>query len=337
MILGFFNVPLGEFYLIALIALIVGGFLALGAGGKYLTQGAVGISKNLSIDPLIVGLTVVSVATSMPEFSTTLTAAEEFPGLAMGNILGSNIANTGLILGVAALLMSLKVKLRLIKREVPFLVFITILFGVLVRTDGVLSRFEGVLLLATTVGYLFYIILIARSERAMITETLSSELEDGSVELSSGKACVLILSGAVLLMLGAELLVQSSVEVATRLGVSEVFIGLTVLALGTSLPELAASIAAVRAGQGDLCVGNIIGSNIFNLLLIGGGAAAYTSLPITPGLLDFEFIALLLITFFFSALIYTGRTITRTEGGLLLLMYFVFIALAFLKQLGIIF
>ena len=132
-------------------------------------------------------------------------------------------------------------------------------------------------------------------------------------------------------------MVQSSVELASRMGVSDVFIGLTLVALGTSLPELAASIAAVRAGQGDLCVGNILGSNLFNLLLVGGGSAAYASLPVDGGLLNFEFIALFVATALLYFFIKTGQSVTRREGVILLSMYFLFVSFAALKQLGLLF
>jgi cation:H+ antiporter len=263
--------PVPDLNLMVLSVFLLLGLFALVIGGQFLTRGAVGISINLRIDPLIVGLTVVSIATSMPEFSTTLMAAESHPGLALGNILGSNIANTGLILGIAALLMPLKVKLRLVEREVPILIFVTVVFGVMIFSEG-LGRVDGLILLAATVSYLVYIVRKARDEHWSPSEELPA------AQVTTFLAFGFVLFGGLLLALGADLLVQSSAEIATRFGVSDVFVGLTVVAVGTSLPELAACIAAVRAGQGDLCAGNIVGSNLFNLLLIGGGTASIKGL-----------------------------------------------------------
>lgn len=313
------------------------GFLALGYGGELLTRGSVGISVNLKIDPLVVGLTVVSIATSMPEFSTTLMAAREFPGLAMGNILGSNIANSALILGVAALLVPLKVKLRLIEREVPILIAITLIFTVLFYLGNGLSRGDGYFLVALTFVYLIFIVRTAHKEQQVTDSKMGEGLAEQSGGLSLIQALGLVVLGGVLLALGADGMVQSSVELASRMGVSDVFIGLTLVALGTSLPELAASIAAVRAGQGDLCVGNILGSNLFNLLLVGGGSAAYASLPVDGGLLNFEFIALFVATALLYFFIKTGQSVTRREGVILLSMYFLFVSFAALKQLGLLF
>lgn len=320
------QLPVVDFSLMLLLVLLVVGFVALGAGGEILTKGAVGISVNLRIDPLVVGLTVVSIATSMPEFSTTLLAAESHPGLAVGNILGSNIANTGLILGLAALLVPLKVKLRLIEREVPLLIVVTVIFGLMVLNQG-LAPWEGFVLLGGTVAYLVYIVRKARAEHW----TPSGDLP--KVQLTTVMALGLVILGGVLLGLGADLLVQSSVELATRMGVSDVFIGLTVVAIGTSLPELAACIAAVRAGQGDLCAGNIVGSNLFNLLLIGGGTAAIKGLPVSMGAIGLEYLAALLLTILLLWFVRSGHTVTRREGFCLLLLYLFFMAFATFKQM----
>jgi cation:H+ antiporter len=328
--------PLSNFPTWSLIVMLLLGFIALGYGGELLTRGSVGISVNLNIDPLVVGLTVVSIATSMPEFSTTLMAAREFPGLAMGNILGSNIANSALILGVAALLVPLKVKLSLIEREVPILIGITLIFTVLFYLGNGLSRGDGYILVALTFVYLIFIVRTAHMEQQVTDSKMGQGLAEQTGGISLMQAFGLVVLGGVLLALGADGMVQSSVELASRLGVSDVFIGLTLVALGTSLPELAASIAAVRAGQGDLCVGNILGSNLFNLLLVGGGSAAYASLPVDGGLLNFEFIALFVATALLYFFIRSGQSVTRREGVILLSMYFLFVSFAALKQLGLI-
>lgn len=325
MYLALVQFPVVDLNFLVLSVFLLLGLFALGGGGQLLTRGAVGISANLSVDPLIVGLTVVSIATSMPEFSTTLMAAGSHPGLALGNILGSNIANTGLILGIAALLVPLKVKLRLVEREVPILILVTVVFGLMIFSEG-LGRIEGLILLAATVSYLVYIVRKAREEHWSPVDDLPK------VSISTLTAFGLVVLGGLFLALGADFLVQSSAEIASRMGVSDVFIGFTVVAIGTSLPELAACMAAVRAGQGDLCAGNIVGSNLFNLLLIGGGAAVLKELPFAFEDIGLEYFAALLLTICLLWFVRSGHTVTRREGGFLLLFYLAFIALATLQQ-----
>ena len=323
--LALFQFPVSDLNLPILSVLVVLGLLALAWGGQTLTRGAVGISVNLKIDPLIVGLTVVSIATSMPECFTTFTAADAYPGLAVGNILGSNIANTGLILGIAALMVPLKVNLRLISLEVPILIIVTLLFGGLIFHKG-LGFLDGLLLLVVTVAYLVFIVQKARQEN------WSPPSAFPVVSISTLTAFGLVFAGSLLLACGADLLVQSSAEIATRFGVSDVFIGLTIVAVGTSLPELAACIAAVRAGQGDLCAGNIVGSNLFNLLLVAGGAALFKGLPVEFQSISGIYFVTLLFTVFLLWFLRTEHTVNRREGGILLFSYFAFIVLVTFQQ-----
>ena len=305
---------------LALSGLVLLGLVSLCYGGGLLTRGAVDSAILLRIDPLVVGLTVVSIATSMPEFTASLMAGGTNPGMAMGNILGSNLANTGLILGVAAMLSPLSIQLRLIAREVPVLIFVTLLFGFFAVSSGI-GRVEGFLLLGLMVLYLFYVVYEARRGDPEAKRKLS----EGAVPEECGSilgAFTAIALGALFLTLGADVLVQSGAELALRLGVNDAFIGLTVIAVGTSLPELAASVSAVRAGQGDLCAGNIIGSNLFNLLLIGGGVGALTGIPLESGLLRFEYFSLLFLSFILFWFFRTGHTVSRKEGGSVLFLYF---------------
>lgn len=314
---------------LALIALL--GLVFLFAGGEVLTRGAVALAVNLKIDPLVVGLTVVSIATSMPEFTASLLAAGEHPGMALGNIVGSNLANTGLILGVAALLAPLRVQLRLIEREVPILLGATVLFGLLSMGGG-FGRLEGLLLLVLVVFYLGFVVRQARADEPKARQ----QLAEGAVSmsgLSTVGALLSVAAGTLLLALGADWLVGSGAELALRMGVDEAFIGLTVLALGTSLPELAAAVSAVRVGQGDLCAGNIIGSNLFNLLMIGGGVAAISGIPVEPGLLRVEYLSLLLLSFLLLWFFKTGHTVTRREGASLLFLYFAIVSLTAFQQI----
>lgn len=318
----------------ALLLILLVGLVGLTVGGDKLTVGAASVSVHLRINPLVVGLTVVSIATSMPELVTSLLAAKDSPGLALGNIVGSNVANIGLILGVTALIAPLAVQLRLIQREVPILIGVTLLFFLF--AVGGFARWEGLILLVLTVAYLIYVIRGVRTESEAINAEFMEEVE-AAAKLSIGKACVYVLLGAALLALGADLLVGSSVEFAGRLGVSDALIGLTIVAIGTSLPELAASVAAARAGHSDICAGNIVGSNLFNLLLIGGSVATITPFPVDPGLLRVEFPAVLFLTVLLLWFFKSGRTVSRREGLILLFLYAAILSLSGASQLGYLF
>ena len=331
MTLALINLPFNDLAVWLLILLLVVGLVGLTFGGDWLTAGAAAISVNLKINPVVVGLTVVSMATSMPELVTSLLAAKESPGLAIGNILGSNIANIGLILGITALIAPLAIQLRLVRREVPILLGVTGLF-ILFAAGGFL-RLEGFVLLGLTVAYLVYAVRSAKAE----PEAIAGEFTEG-VEEASGKSNVraglLVLVGGLLLALGADVLVGSSVELAGRIGVSETLIGLTIVAIGTSLPELAASVAAARSGHSDICAGNIVGSNLFNLLLIGGSVAVLVPFPVDPALFRLELPAVFLLTTLLLWFFKTGHIVSRREGVVLLFLYVTVLSLSALAQLG---
>lgn len=335
MTLALIQLPVADFAVWLLLVVLVLGFIALTYGGDLLTAGAAAISVNMKIDPIVVGLTVVSIATSMPEMATSLMAAKDNPGIALGNILGSNIANIGLILGVAAILAPLKIQLRLIRREVPILIGVTVVFG-LFALGGGFHRVEGAILLALTAAYLIYVVRNAKAEPQAVAE----EFAEGAEKIpqkSNPAALALVLIGGGLLALGADFLVSSSVEIATRMGVSDLFIGLTIVAIGTSLPELSASIAAVRAGHGDICAGNIVGSNLFNILLIGGGVSALTEMDVQSELLLVEFPALLLLSALLLWFFKSGHIVSRREGVCLLFLYFTILSVSALSQFGYLF
>ena len=336
MILTLFSLPLSTSPVWVLVLLVLLGLAALTLGGDWLTKGAVAISANFKIDPVVIGLTVVSIATSMPEMATSMMAAGDNPGLALGNILGSNIANIGLILGVAAVVAPLKIQSRMIRREVPILIIVTVLFAALALGGG-FKRAEGVILLLLTCAYLIYVVCSAKQQDSPV---VAEEFAEGAAQvrrLSSLAGMGFVVLGAVSLALGADFLVGSSVEIASRLGVSDLFIGLSIVAIGTSLPELAASVAAVRAGHGDLCAGNIVGSNLFNMLLIGGGVSVFVGMNVTDTLLLIEFPALVLLSVLLWWIFKSGRTVTRCEGVLLLFLYLTILSVSGLSQFGFLF
>lgn len=315
--------------------LVVGsgvGLAGLTAGGDWLCRGAIGLAAFLRVKPLIIGLTVISAATSMPEFFISLLGSLRGSyGLSIGNILGSNIANIGLILGLSALICPLVIRVRLIRIDVPILIAVSALFALLCWTS--LSRIDGVLLLAVLFVYLFFLIRASRDEEMVIPgieEVISDEIRG----LSLGRSLLWLGLGTVALALAAALLVQSSVEIAGRMGVSEVLIGLTVVAIGTSLPELAASIAAAIRKQADLCAGNIVGSNLFNLILVSGSVSVISPIGIDRNLFLVEFPAMLFFALLLWPLIFTGKIVTRLEGVLLLLFYGAFLTISVVFHSG---
>ena len=333
MFLALINLSLSEVHLLVLILLLILGLTALIYGGDILTNGATSISVNMRIDPMIVGLTVVSIATSMPEMATSMVAAKDSSGIAIGNILGSNIANIGLILGLIAFFSPLKNTGRMVQREIPFLLFVSALFY-LFSFGGGFNHLEGLYLIILMVLYLVYIVKTAKKSSKIEPKNV---LDNKSIlmKLRSTKfAIFLVIAGALLLTLGANILVGASVEIAMRMGASELLIGLTIVAIGTSLPELAASIAAIRADSTDICTGNIVGSCLFNILLIGGGVSAIWGInidnrPMILELTGFLLLPCLLLWFFKSS-----YTVFRKEGMVLLFAYATIILLSALGTYG---
>lgn len=333
MLLTLIELPFAELHLFWLLLLLALGFFALATGGDILTSGAAAVSVNFKIDPIVVGLTVVSIATSLPEMATSFMAAKDSPGIALGNILGSNIANIALILGIAAVIAPLEIRRRLICREVPILIGMTIIFSLFAMGGG-FRRVEGLILLTLTVAYLIHVV---RGAKMKDSKESSIEGIDAIVRKTTQAAIFFILIGGILLALGAEVLVGASVEMAMRMGASELFVGLTIVAIGTSLPELAASVAAVRAGHGDMCVGNIVGSNIFNMLLVGGGVSAVMGMEVRDELLLVEFPALILLSGLLLWFFKSGHVVSRREGVSLLFLYVGILSLSALSQFGYLF
>ncbi len=316
-----------------LVAFHLAGLTALTLGGALLCRGAVGLALGMNLRPVVVGLTVVSLATSSPELFTSLIAgAEGSPGLVLGNIVGSNIANLGLILGVSALICPLVIRLPLIRRDVPILAGVTVLFCLLAWNK--LGRWEGGVLLGLGVAYLWLILRKAPPAADAMDREVAEEVEQGA-RLSLGQSVGRILAGTALLAFGAELLVASSVESAVRLGVSDVLVGITIVAIGTSLPELSTSISAAVMRQADLCAGNLVGSNLFNLVLIGGGVALFFPIPVEPRFFAVEIPALLVFTALLWPFFLSGRVVSRGEGLTLLVLYGVFLVLTYLSQTGV--
>jgi len=314
------------------VLLFFAGLLLLYYGADYLVTGSSRLALSYGIRPLVVGMTVVAFATSMPEMLVSLLAS--FRGssdIAAGNIVGSNIANIGLILGVAAMLHPLRVASTTLRREIPYMIFSG---GVLLLLclDGRLTWFDGVLLLALLVVFLLYCVRTARS----VTLPAGSEprLENADEQASPahrGRDLVLILVGIVGLGVGAELMVRSAVTIARHFGISELVIGLTIVALGTSLPELAASVVSAWKGEMDISVGNVIGSNIFNTLFVLGVCPLLRPLVVEPRLLRIDMPIMLLFSVALLPLCGRQSGLDRRRGILLLGAYLVFLLTLFAR------
>lgn len=301
---------------------LLGGLVVLVYSADKFVDGTASIAEKMGVSPLLIGLTIVGLGTSAPEILVaTIASWHGNPGLAVGNALGSNIANVGLILGCTALVSPLAVHSRMLKRELPVLL-LTSVFCYLLAFDG-LTLVDGLLMISGLACFLSWLVWTAKREKNhdIFADEIESELTDG---LSMRQAWLFFLVGLIGLLVSSRLLVWASVNIAHHLGISDLVIGLTIVALGTSLPELAASIASVLKDEHDLAVGNVIGSNMYNLL-------AVYSIPglIAPGALaesvvsrDFPVMLVFTVALFFMGYGFRkqGR-INRLEGLILLLGY----------------
>ena len=249
------------------IAAIIAGFALLVWGADRFVTGASSIARNLGISPLLIGLTIVGLGTSAPEIMVSSMASfQGNAGLAIGNAIGSNIANIGLILGITALVIPLNVRSQTLQREYPMLLAVC-LITLLLMLDGTLGRIDGLVLLVGLVTILFGMARIAM--RSMASDPMESEFQAELPErMSSQRATAYFIGGLALLLISSKILVWGAVNIATAFGISDLIIGLTIIALGTSLPELAASIASAIKKEHDIAIGNIIGSNMYNLLAV---------------------------------------------------------------------
>jgi len=258
--------------------LLVLGFVMLVKGADWFVEGCASIATSLGIPQMIVGLTIVAMGTSMPEAAVSIAAASKGTAdIAVGNIVGSNIMNILVILGLASVLVPLKIDRQSYRIDMPFMIFITIVLFALGFFDGVLTHIDGIILSIFFLGYLYFLYISAKSNRID-----KSERPLGDVK-SLLKYLALILIGGTVVVLGSDIAVDAAVEIATLAGLSEKFIGLTIVALGTSLPELATSVTAARKGNADMAVGNVVGSNIFNILFVLGISSLIIPIPFARG------------------------------------------------------
>lgn len=305
--------------------LLLAGLILLVLGGELLVRGAAKLATSVGISPLVVGLTVVAFGTSAPELAVAVQAA--WAGevdIALGNVVGSNILNVLLILGISALITPLLVASQMIRQEVPVMIGVSILL-LLLALDGQISRLEGGLFFALAVSYTILLIRQSRRETKATREQYEqqSHLQAKSWDDRLPVQIGLILIGLAMLVFGAGFLIDGATQIAAALGVSELIIGLTIVAGGTSLPEVAASIAAALKGQRDMAVGSVVGSNIFNILVVLGlsSLASPAGLTVSQTLLEFDMIVMLAVAVACLPVFFTGATIARWEGAVFLGYY----------------
>jgi cation:H+ antiporter len=309
--------------LIADIVLLIAGIGVLYFGAEWLVRGAARLAGSLGVSPIVVGLTIVSFGTSAPELVVgTVAALGGNPGLAIGNVMGSNLANIGLILGLTAVVRPLAVHSRVVWREMPLMLLVTAALYPLM-SDYMLDRGDGVILLFALAGYLLFVFQSVEDEAPEILgeyeEFMKASTESQTTVHLSDVFWVVI--GSACLILGGYGIVEGAVQVATKLGVSQVVIGLTVVAVGTSLPELATSMVAALRGEADIAVGNVIGSNIFNVAAILGTASVLEPIAIPRGVLTRELPVVLAMSVLLFPVLRSGWKIRRWEGGVLLAAY----------------
>jgi cation:H+ antiporter len=296
--------------------------LLIGGADRFL-HGASALALRFGVSPFIVGLVIVGFGTSAPELAVNLSAVwKGSVDLAMGNVVGSNIANVGLILGLSAIIAPLAVAMRLIRVEAPLMLAVSVGL-LLLGLDGELGRGDAVLLLAGFVGLLWLVMRSARDEPGVVQDEFGGLAEAGGPPWRDGLWLLLGLAG---LIGGATLMVDAAVAIARIWGWSELLIGLTVVAVGTSLPELASSLLAARRGLTDIAVGNVVGSNLFNILLILGATAAFQPLPVAPGMLSVELPVMIGFAVLSYVLMRRYQRLSRPSGVLLLLAFVAFTA-----------
>ncbi|MCX7868810.1 MAG: calcium/sodium antiporter [Terrimicrobiaceae bacterium] len=299
-------------------------------GAEALVRGSASLALRLGLSPLVIGLTVVAFGTSSPEIFVSLKAAFNGHGdLAVGNVVGSNIFNVGVILGLSAVIMPMRVQLQLLRLDAPVMVLAMLAVPLLLLGRGEVSRWEGAVLIAALAAYVAMNIVLARRSR---DPAIEREFEEGLPKPASSAllAIAMVVAGLALLAFGARLLTDSAIALARGFGVSEAVIGLTIVAAGTSIPELAASIVAALRREPDIAIGNVIGSNTFNVLAILGIAAVACPFH-APGIRPFDIWFMIGICAGLVPLLWTGLRLQRLEGALLFSAYCVYIALLWPK------
>lgn len=295
------------------LALLAFGFLMLVKGADWFVEGAAGIAEKFGIPQLVVGLTIVAMGTSAPEAAVSITAAmKENADITVGNVVGSNILNILIILGITSAIVTVAVAKSTVKIEIPYMIFITLLFMGLGFTGGEITFWEGVILWAAFLLYLGYLFWMAMKNK--------EEIPEEQEMLPVWKLLILTVGGLLFVVYGSDVTVDAATAIAKAVGVSQRFIGLTIVALGTSLPELVTSVSAARKGKADIAIGNIVGSNIFNILFVVGTTALITPVVFASSFLIDTAIAAAAGLLLWICVV-KDRKLSRPGGILMLLCY----------------
>jgi len=301
---------------------IVLGLILLIKGGDWVLDSAILFSLRLNIPKIVVGMTVVSFATSAPELIVSINAAlNGYPDLAVGNIVGSNIANLALVLGIVVFITPIKIDKIFIKYDWPAMIFVTLLFYFLLKSDYTLTLFESILFIAVLIAYLISLFLFQKNR-------INDQEIDVDTSMKFLKLFSLLIFGSFFLWLGSEVLIKGAVSLASKLGISERIIGVTIIAFGTSIPELSTSIVAIINKEQNISLGNLIGSNIFDMLGVIGITGILSPIVISDkGLIDSDLIWMVSLAFLILPLVFFPNKMKfgRAEGILLLLFYLLFI------------
>ena len=295
--------------------LLVVGFVMLIKGADWFVEGASKIADRFGIPQLVIGLTIVAMGTSAPEAAVSLASALKGGAeITIGNVVGSNILNVLIILGLTAVVRAIAVQKSTIKYEIPFTIFVTVLLGVLGLSDGIISRPEGVIFWAFFIAYLLYLLKMTKSGQET-AEEVKEEKKDSMLKL-----VILVIIGVVLIVWGSDITVDAATTLAKIFGMSERLIGLTIVALGTSLPELVTSVTAAIKGKADIAVGNIVGSNVFNILFVVGTTALITPVAYSAGFMVDTITAVATMVLLLICVL-PKKKLTRPAGIVMLLGY----------------
>lgn len=301
-------------------AALVAGFVLLVKGADFFVDGAVGIAARFGIPQLVIGLTIAAMGTSMPEAAVSITSAiKGSAGITVGNVVGSNIMNILVILGLTAVITPIAVQRSTRRFEIPGMIAVSILFLVFGYTGGEIVRFEGIIMWLVFIGYLGYLLWIAKNNKA-------EESDEEDKKWSLPVQLIAIVGGIAAIVLGSDLAVDGATAIAKAFGMSDRIIGLTIVAFGTSLPELVTSVTAARRGKADIAIGNIVGSNIFNILFVAGTTALITPVVFEAKFVVDSIIAIVAAVILLVSVCNKDMKLKRPAGAVMLVCYGVYLA-----------
>lgn len=314
--------------------LLVVGFILLIKGADIFVSGASAISKKMGIPSVIVGLTIVSLGTSAPELAVSVISSIKGNNeIAVGNVIGSNLFNTLMVLGVTTIIMALTIKKSLVKRDFTINIAVTSLLlfltfnGFIFGKDNYISRLDGIVLLIGCISYITYLILSVKKSNKLSEEKNDEIAVEETIEISIPKSLFKLVIGVAGIVIGGQVVVDSASAIATSLGMSDKLVGLTIVAIGTSLPELVTSAVAAIKGEEDIALGNILGSNIFNILLIIGASSAISPILVSSNLI-FDFVFLIVVTILIAIMIFASKkeekVFGKKEGIILVVLYIIY-------------